>query len=150
MILLRCILLAAGALLPTQATWSQRSAHDSRPLYSQSRQGDDFSALSTAAENARVAERDDEAIPLYERALALKPAWKEGLWYLGTLFYQRGRYPDACDLLRRFLASEPKAGPGWALLGLSEYQTREYTRAFDHLQKAMQLGMGDRKDLTQS
>lgn len=111
---------------------------------------DDFKALSAAAENARVAARDDEAIPLYQRALVLKPDWREGQWYLGALLYEKERYSDARDLLRRFLSSEPKAGPGWALLGLSEYHTREYSRALEHLQRAMQLGMGDRKDLIQS
>jgi predicted Zn-dependent protease len=33
---------------------------------------------------------------------------------------------------------------------LSEFQTREYSRALDHLQHAMALGMGGRKDMAQS
>jgi tetratricopeptide (TPR) repeat protein len=109
-----------------------------------------FEQMSQAAERARGENRDDEAIGLYKQALALQPAWKEGLWFLSTLLYERERYPEARNFLRRFVSQEPRAGPAWALLGMSEFQTREYTRSLDHLQHAMALGMGDRKELIQS
>jgi len=109
-----------------------------------------FEQLSQAANRAREENRDDEAIPLYKRALALKPEWQEGLWYLGTLHYEKEQYSDARDVLRRFVALQADAGPGWALLGMSEFQTREYPRALDHLQRAMALGMGDRVELKRS
>src|SRR5256885_13737399 len=100
-----------------------------------------FENLSTAAESARNEKRDDDAIRLYQQALKLRPDWKEGLWYLSTLQYEKERYIDARDLLRRFVSYEPEAGPAWAMLGLSEFQTREYPRSLDHLQRAMSLGM---------
>jgi tetratricopeptide (TPR) repeat protein len=109
-----------------------------------------FAALAKAADAARQANHDEQAIQFYRRALALRPQWDEGLWYLGTLQYEKGQYAAARDTLRRFVASQPNAGPAWALVGLSEYQTREYPRALDHLQRAMALGMGGRKDLAQS
>src|SRR2546421_1816593 len=109
-----------------------------------------FERISEAANRARDENRDDEAIPLYQQGLNLRPAWKEGLWYLSTLLYEKERYPEARDLLRRFLSQQPDAGPGWAMLGLAEFQTREYPRSLDHLQRAMSLGMGGRKDMAQS
>lgn len=109
-----------------------------------------FEQLSHAADTARNENRDEQAIQLYRQALKLQPAWKEGLWYLSTLVYEKDRYPEARDLLRRFVAIDAEAGPGWAMLGLSEFQTREYSRALDHLQRAMALGMGGRQEMAQS
>jgi predicted Zn-dependent protease len=115
-----------------------------------SAQNHSFAQLSQAAERARNENRDDDAIGLYQQALALQPAWKEGLWFLSTLLYEKEHYSESQKLLRRFVAQDPKAGPAWAILGMSEFQTREYTRSLDHLQHAMTVGMGDRKDMIQS
>lgn len=109
-----------------------------------------FEQLSAQAEQARNQSRDDDAIRLYRAALSEEPEWQQGLWYLGTLFYDKQRYVDARDTLRHFMALRPDAGPGWALLGMSEFQLREYARALDHLRRAMVLGMGERQDLRQS
>jgi len=109
-----------------------------------------FEEIAQAANQARDADRDDDAIKLYQEGLKLRPDWKEGLWYLSTLLYQKERYSESRDLLRRFVALEPTAGPGWALLGMSEYQTREYSRALDHLKHAMRQGWEGRKELAQS
>jgi len=109
-----------------------------------------FEKLSQAAERARKASRDDDAIRYYQQALTLKPEWEEGLWYLATLKYDKERYAEARDLLRRFVAQQPKAGPGWALLGMSEFQTREYSRALDHLRQGMTLGVAGSKGMAQS
>ncbi len=109
-----------------------------------------FKEVSQAADRARAENRDDEAAGLYEQALHLRPEWKEGLWYLSTILYDKELYANARDLLRRFVAQDPEAGPGWALLGMSEFQTREYSRSLDHLQHAMALGLGDRKEMAES
>jgi len=109
-----------------------------------------FLELSRAAERARQANRDDEAIRLYQQALKIKPEWDEGLWNLCGLLYEKEKYPEARDLLRRFVADQPKAGMGWALLGLSEFQTREYARALDHFRQAMTYGTGGSKGMAQS
>lgn len=109
-----------------------------------------FPQLQADAERARNEGRDDDAIRLYGRALALRPNWQEGRWYRSTLLYEKERFAEARDDLRQFVAMEPQAGPGWAVLGMSEYKTREYQRALDHLKRAMSLGLGDRKELAQS
>ena len=115
-----------------------------------SRDRSKFEDISTAADRAREESRNDDAIDLYWQGLKLRPAWKQGLWYLGILLYDKEQYPEVRDLMRRFVSLEPQAGPGWALLGLSEFQTREYSRSLDHLQRARTLGLGDRKEMAQA
>ena len=107
-----------------------------------------FDGLLRAGEKAQVESRDDEAIGLFRRALALRPESEKGLWFLGTLLYDKGQYAEACDDLRTFLSLRPDAGPGWAFLGLGEFQLHEYRRALGHLQRAFDAGLGDRKELT--
>lgn len=112
--------------------------------------GHTFQELQVGADRAREEGRDDDAIRLYGQALALKPSWQEGRWYRSTLLYEKERFAEARDDLRQFITTDPQAGPAWAILGMSEYQTREYSRALEHLKKAMSLGLGDRKELSQS
>jgi predicted Zn-dependent protease len=109
-----------------------------------------FDRISRAAQQARDENRDDEAIRLFEQGLNLKPDWNEGLWYLGTLLYEKEQFSRTRDLLRQFVAQNPKYGPGWAVLGMSEFQTREYSRSLEHLQRSLSLGLGDRKQLADS
>ena len=109
-----------------------------------------FSELSEAADKAREENRDDDAIRLYRQALGLQPSWKQGLWFLGMLLYDKDQYSEVRDLMRRFVALEPQAGAGWALLGMSEFQNRDYSRSIDHLQHARTLGLGDREEMAQA
>jgi tetratricopeptide (TPR) repeat protein len=137
------LLLSLAASAPQGVPWP--SSHRLIPTKTA-----DFAQISREADRAREENRDDDAIRLYQQGLNLKPAWQEGLWYLSTLGYQKEQYSTARDLLRRFIAHDPQTGPGWALLGMSEFQTHEYSRSLDHLQRAMSLGLGDRKDMAQS
>jgi tetratricopeptide (TPR) repeat protein len=148
-ILISMFLLVALLRQPALAElWDGAHALRSHPAGSKS---SNFEQLSKAASDARAAQRDDEALALYQRALNMKPDWDEGLWYSGTLMYEKERYAEARDVLRRFVAHNADAGPGWAVLGMSEFQTREYARSLEHLKRAMSLGMGaERKEMTQS
>ncbi len=109
-----------------------------------------FAQISQAADLARNQNRDDDAIQLYAQALKLRPDWLEGLWYQGTLLYEKEKFAQARELLRRFVALDPQTSPGWVVLGLSEFQTREYARSLDHMQRALAIGLGDRMDLARS
>ena len=109
-----------------------------------------FEQISRAAQQARDENRDEDAIRLFRQGLKLKSDWEEGLWYLGTMLYEKERFDEARDLFRRFVGQNPKFGPGWALLGMSEFQTREYARSLEHLRRGMTLGVGDRKRLADS
>jgi tetratricopeptide (TPR) repeat protein len=109
-----------------------------------------FDQLLKAAETARDENRDDESIRLFRSALAKQPESQPALWYLGTLLYEKEQYAEALDVLRQFVTIRQDAGPAWALIGLSEFQLRGYPRSLDHLQRAMTVGMGDRKELIQA
>jgi tetratricopeptide (TPR) repeat protein len=109
-----------------------------------------FEQISREAQRARDESRDDDAIKLYQQGLKLNPDWNEGLWYLGTLLYEKEHFSRARDLLRQFVAQNPKFGPGWVVLGMGEYKVREYTRALEHLQRGLSMGLGDRKQLADS
>jgi tetratricopeptide (TPR) repeat protein len=109
-----------------------------------------FDQLSRAAEKAFNEAHDDDAIRLCRLALAQRPEWEQGLWYLGALLYQKQQYGEARDVLRRFMTIRPDAGPGWAMLGMSEFELREYSRALEHLEHAMAAGMGENEELVQS
>jgi tetratricopeptide (TPR) repeat protein len=140
-----CRVLLIASLAAALAPWSTASArsHQTSPRQS-------FDQLLQAAGNARDENRDDEAIQLFRRALDQKPDSEEALWYLGSMLYEKNRFPEARDVLRSFLTLRSDAGPAWALLGMSEFQLREYPRALQHLQRAMTQGMGDRKELMES
>src|SRR5690242_12024839 len=62
-----------------------------------------------------------QAAGLYTRALALRPSWQEGWWALGSLQYEKDRYPQCRDAFRRLTVLEVKSGPAFAMLGLCEF-----------------------------
>jgi tetratricopeptide (TPR) repeat protein len=103
--------------------------------------GSDFERLAQAAEEARVAERLDEAARLYEQALQARPSWTEGRWYLGTILYSLERFEPARDAFRRVAGEKPDDGRSWAFKGLCEFELRGYDRALSDLQRAQRLGI---------
>lgn len=102
--------------------------------------GATFDDLARRADAAREAGRLEEAAGLYGQALRQRPRWTQGLWFLGTMAYERDRFADGRDALRRFLALEPKSGPGWALRGLCEFGLRAYAASRRSLDEAIRLG----------
>jgi tetratricopeptide (TPR) repeat protein len=97
---------------------------------------DDFAALSARATAAREAGDAAQAAALYRQAVALKPDWAEGWWYLGMSAYDEDAYPACREAFGKFLALEPKSVPAAALLGLCEYETGAYRDALAHLTAA--------------
>src|SRR5439155_20167775 len=107
-----------------------------------------FAQVSKEAAQAREHERLEEAVQLYREAVRLRPAWKEGWWYLGTMFYDQDRYEEARVALRRFTVLDPKVAAGWAFLGLCEYEAKAYDEALVHLQKGRTLGLDESSQLS--
>ncbi len=145
MIIGASILMVWSMAMPVQATPAARASgtpHTEAPS--------GFTQVSQAAVRAREGGRQDDAVRFYKQALALRPNWKEGMWSLSTLLYDKTQYADARDVLRRFVALDPDPGLGWALLGMSEFQTRDYSRSLDHLERAMAQGLGGQKEVAQS
>ena len=106
-----------------------------------------FDQFVKQADEARVAERFDDAISLYGKALNIKPKWPEGWWYIGAIFYQQDLYPQARDAFQNLVALQSDRGPASAMLGLCLFQTGEYERAAVALQRARTLGVNDNSEL---
>src|SRR5277367_3535459 len=108
---------------------------------------ENFQTLAEAASAAREAGRPDQAIEDYTRAVALRPDWAEGWWYLGTMQYDRDHYSEAIPPLRKLIQLSPELGPAWSFLGLSEFETKDYGNALEHLERAQSLGNADDPEL---
>ena len=130
----------AQPLAPATAATAPR-APASKPPPKLKVRPESFEALSAAANKAREAGGSDEAIELYTKALALRPSWAEGYWYLATLYYEADRYAEARDAFLRLTALKPKGGVGWAMLGLCQFQLKDYEPAYENLQRGRALGL---------
>lgn len=100
-----------------------------------------FEQLSAAATTARAAGQIDEAIALYRRAVALRPAWDEGQWYLGSLLYERGRAADARQAFGHVLRVHAGHAAAMAMSGLCEFQLGHHEVALRMLLQARQLNI---------
>ena len=107
----------------------------------------EFQRFAKLADEARVADRFEDAVSLYGQALKIKPKWPDGWWYIGAIFYQKDLYPQARDAFQNLVALEPERGPAWAMLGLCLFQTGEYERSAVSLQRGRSLGVNDNSEL---
>ena len=106
-----------------------------------------FSDLQQRAEQARRSNNTEEQVTLYRKAVALRPAWGEGWWYLGTGLYELHRYQQALDAFQHLSRIDVKDGSSRALMGLCEFQLQHYPEALKHLFRAEQLGMGPNQEM---
>jgi tetratricopeptide (TPR) repeat protein len=107
-----------------------------------------FDAIAAAAGAAREADKIEEAIGLYRQAVSLRPAWAEGWWFLGTLYYDHDKYAEAAPAFKQAAQIQVKVGAPWAMLALCEFQLARYDEARTHLEHARRLGLGDNTELT--
>ncbi len=121
---------AVGPLVLFAAAW----------LHAQTSTKEQFEDLSGRAQ-AALDSRPEEAIQLYKQALAIRPDWPEGWLYMGGALYQRGRYAEATDALRKGIGLAPVFANGWALLGLSESQLDDREQALADIRKGEELGL---------
>src|SRR5215469_574140 len=106
-----------------------------------------FLQVSKQAAEAREQGRWADAERLYREAVRLRPDWKEGWWYLGTMFYDQDRYEEGRAVLRRFSVLDPRVAMGWAFLGLCEFETKKYAEALAHLEHAVKRGLDETSSL---
>lgn len=99
-----------------------------------------FDGVAAQAEQARRANRTEEAIELYRKALSLRPQWAEGWFNLGTLLYDRDSYDEAAQAFKGATELNPKVGTAWVMLGLCEFKLERYDEALKHIQHGRQLG----------
>ncbi|MGH8637462.1 MAG: hypothetical protein ACREUZ_10055 [Burkholderiales bacterium] len=93
----RAVVLGDLAVVAVLVAWPVpgASAPAFSSAYARTQKAADFSTLSAAADAARVANRLNEAAPLYYKALELRPDWKEGWWALGTILYEQDSHGAA-------------------------------------------------------
>jgi len=115
------------------------------PAQAQTRNGPDaaFTALAARAEAARDADRTDEAIVFYRKALALRPAWGEGWWSLGMIEYEGKAFGKSAEAFEKAAALNAKNGIARAMLGLSEFELGQDASALKHIQQGKNLGLPD-------
>lgn len=101
-----------------------------------------FEELAAQAAAAREANKPTQAIDLYQQALKLKPEWKEGWWFLGTLSYDADQYKAGARAFAEFVKFEDQAAAGWAFLGLCEFETGDYPHSLEHTRRALQIRAG--------
>ena len=104
--------------------------------------------MKAQADEAREAGRLEDAIELYRKAVAAKPDWVEGWWYLATLLYDRDRYAEAVPAFKRVTVLQPQAGAPFVMLGLCEFKVGNYDDALGHIHKGQQIGVGENQDLS--
>lgn len=104
-----------------------------------------FDGLARRAE-ALVDSQPSEAANLYKEALAMKPSWTEGWFYLGASLYQLDRYAEATDAFRHTVALSPGHGTAYAFLGLSEAELDNPDQALADIHKGIELGLGSNED----
>jgi tetratricopeptide (TPR) repeat protein len=107
-----------------------------------------FDQLKAQADEAREAGRLEDAIELYRKAVAVRPKWVDGWWYLATLLYDRDRYDEAVPAFKRVTAMQPRAGAPFVMLGLCEFKVGNYDNALGHIHKGQQIGVGNNQDLS--
>ncbi len=100
-----------------------------------------FQVLAAKATAARDAERLDEAVPLFRKALTLRPSWAEGWWSLGTIEYDRDQYSAAAHEFQKLLSLAPKNGTARAMLGLCQFELGRDEAALKNLQEGRALGV---------
>lgn len=100
-----------------------------------------FAQLSKQAAEARDADRFDEAVILYSKALTLQPKWVEGWWSLGTLEYDLDHYAKAARDFEKVIALDSSNGTVHAMLGLCQFELGKDEPALKNLLAAEQLGV---------
>ena len=100
-----------------------------------------FSRLSKQANEARDADRLEEAAALYTRALSLQPKWVEGWWSLGTIEYDRDHYAKAALDFEKVITLDSSNGTAHAMLGLCQFELGKDEPALRNLLAAERLGV---------
>jgi tetratricopeptide (TPR) repeat protein len=104
-------------------------------------------AIATQARQAQQSGRSEEAIRLYQQGVRMQPAWAEGWWRLGTLYYSSDRPTPARDAFIKLAYLKQQSGAAWAMLGLCEFSLKDYDRALVNLEHGHSLGLNDNPEL---
>ena len=91
------------------------------------------------------ANRPNDAIPVFRRALAMEPG-NPLLWFnLGIAQQRTGDYEEALDSFHRALAIDNDIGEAWLSMGLIYYEMEEFELCEDCYQSALSRNDADPK-----
>jgi len=99
-------------------------------------------ALGDAADQLFVARRFNEAIPVYQRVLELRPDDAETSNDLGLALQYVGRSQEAIEVLRQGTTAAPGLQRIWLSLGFVALQNNESALAREALDRAQSLAPG--------
>jgi tetratricopeptide (TPR) repeat protein len=106
-----------------------------------------FAVLSQRAAEARDADRLDQAVVLYTKALMLRPRWIEGWWALGTMEYDQNHYDKAAVDFAKLIALNSANGTAHAMLGLCQFELGKDELALKNLKEADHVGIVNNEEL---
>lgn len=143
------LILLAASLVCASPCFAQKSRkpRPKAPAQKPVQPNANFDQLVKQADDARLAERFEEAIELYGKALKARPDWPDGWWYVGAIFYEKDFYQQGRDAFQNLVALQPNRAVAWGMLGLCQFQTGEYERAVVSLQRGRSLGLTENKEL---
>jgi len=146
--LIMALLCPAGVVCAQDASAAARNPNSAiRSPGNEQQISGSFDDLVQKATTASQEDQIEEAIADYKQALAQRPDWTEGWWYVGTLCVASDRPEEAEAAFTKVTDAQPKFGPGWASLGLSQYELRKYDRAYQSLLRTRDLSFETTPDL---
>jgi tetratricopeptide (TPR) repeat protein len=143
------VLIAAGAGAAPAAAQAPRQPAATSAARTATAVAPAFDGVAAAAAAAREAGRLDEAVGLYRKGLALRPAWDEGRWYLGSSLYELERYAEARDAFAALVARQPAHAGAVGMQGLCEFALGRHEAALRTLLKARGLGVARNREIAQ-
>jgi tetratricopeptide (TPR) repeat protein len=81
----------------------------------------------------------DKAIVALEDVVRQDPTYQDSLTLLGRAYYQKGRYRDAFEILRRASAVNPEDEIAWIALGLTQLRLGDDQRGLETLKGGVTL-----------
>ncbi len=121
--------------------WLQAAQCGDRLARTSAQPSAEFQSLSKRAMEALDADKLQEAIPLFRKALGLNPRWVEGWWSLGTAYYDQESYAEAELAFQHVVAIDPKHGTAHALLGFCEFELGDDKAALRDIEASKDLGI---------
>ena len=107
----------------------------------QNQPGGSFAKLAESAKKASDGNHLEEATTLYQKAVAIRPQWKDGWWSLGTIQYDLDHYADAARSFQRLIILDPRNGTAHAMLGLCQFELGKDDSSLKNLLAAERLGI---------
>lgn len=100
--------------------------------------------LTVAASAAYAEDRDDRALELLDRAIAICPTWADAHESKGVILGRLGRLSEAIEQMRRLLEVEPSSVMAHSNLSLFHNLLGDIEKAEEHLALASRVSFGGR------